>query len=161
MTFAAWILVLGLLSLFFTRWDDQQENPNRDYSSRVADNGVREINLLRNRYGHYLASGKINGHDVVFLLDTGATSVSIPAAVARRIGLQAGAPQTVSTANGSVTVYSTRLDRLQLGAITQRQVQAHINPHMNGDEVLLGMTVLKHLELVQRGDHLTLRQYPK
>lgn len=32
---------------------------------------------------------------------------------------------------------------------------------MNGDEVLLGMTVLKHLELVQRGDHLTLRQYPK
>lgn len=96
--------MLGLLSLFFTRWDDQQENPNRDYSSRVADNGVREINLLRNRYGHYLASGKINGHDVVFLLDTGATSVSIPAAVARRIGLQAGAPQTVSTANGSVTV---------------------------------------------------------
>jgi aspartyl protease family protein len=40
-----------------------------------------------------------------------------------------------------------------------QQVRASINPNMQGNEVLLGMSFLKHLEFTQRGDSLTLRQY--
>ncbi|MEJ2346420.1 MAG: TIGR02281 family clan AA aspartic protease [Gammaproteobacteria bacterium] len=159
MAFAAWLLVLGLLSLFFTRWYHDQQNPNRDYQTQVTDQGTREITLQRNRYGHYVASGTIDNQPVVFMLDTGATDVSIPQGVATRLGLRRGAPLPVSTANGDATVYATRVDSLTLGGIGLRDVRANINPHMGGDQVLLGMSVLKHLELVQRGDRLTLRQY--
>jgi len=43
---------------------------------------VREVVLKRNRYGHYVANGSINGSQVEFLLDTGATAVAVPAATA-------------------------------------------------------------------------------
>ncbi|NNM01535.1 MAG: retroviral-like aspartic protease family protein, partial [Gammaproteobacteria bacterium] len=104
----------------------------------------------------YVATGAINGVTVDFLLDTGATDVSIPARVARRIGLEGGRPIPVTTANGVVTVYQIRLATVALGNLAQRDVDANINPHMGGDAVLLGMSFLKHLELRQRGEHLEL-----
>ena len=64
----------------------------------------------------------------------------------------------VQTANGTTTAYATRLDSLQLGEIEVHNVKAQINPSMDSDEVLLGMSVLKHLDFNQQGDILTLRQ---
>jgi aspartyl protease family protein len=159
MIIVAWLVVLGLLTLFFNHWQDRQYNPNQQYESRVTSAGVREITLLRNRYGHYVANGQINGRDVVFMLDTGATTVSVPETVARRLELEGGAPYRVSTANGTITVYATRLDRLELGDIILNNVRADINPYMDSDDILLGMNVLKNLELIQRGERLTLRQH--
>ena len=60
------------------------------------------------------------------------------------------------TANGVISVYATRLDRVQLGGIEQRNVPASINPFMADDTVLLGMSFMQHLELVQRDGQLTL-----
>ena len=110
--------------------------------------------------GTQLAIGRINGATVQFLVDTGATEVSVPAGVARGLGLAKGLAQSVQTANGVIATYSTRLDRVELGTIQLRDVRAHINPHMRSDEVLLGMSFLRNLELVQRGRSLTLRQFP-
>lgn len=160
MIFAAWILVLGMLTFFFQKWWEKENNPNQEYSSQITSKGIREIKLLRNRVGHYVATGRINNNKVVFLLDTGATSISIPGKTARKLQLEPGLPYTVHTANGEVTVYATRLKKLELGDILLQDVRAHINPHMQGNEILLGMTVLKKLELIQKGDTLTLRQYP-
>lgn len=159
MIFGAWILGLALLVLLFQKYLDNEQNPNRQVETRLTDQGVREIVLKRNRYGHYVASGEINGHTVTFLLDTGASTISIPARVARRLGLREGLPYQVSTANGTATVYSTRLQTLSLGNIVVHDLRAHINPHMDEEEILLGMSVLKNLEMTQRGDTLTLRQY--
>lgn len=64
----------------------------------------------------------------------------------------------IQTANGTTTAYATRLDSLQLGEIEMRDVKAQISPSMDGDEVLLGMSVLKHLDFNQQGDTLTLHQ---
>lgn len=61
------------------------------------------------------------------------------------------------TANGVVTVYRTRLDSVTLGGIRMEHVEAAINPGMQDDMVLLGMSFMQHLELVQRGEQLTLR----
>lgn len=160
MFIAAWIVALGLLTLFFSDWEKQQNNPNQEFASQITPQGVREIVLRGNRYGHYVASGEINGQPVLFLLDTGATVISIPDKAARRLQLEEGAPFQVQTANGTIQVYSTRLQQLRLGDIVLHDLRATINPHMKGDEILLGMNVLKSLELIQRDNTLTLRQYP-
>ena len=65
----------------------------------------------------------------------------------------------VSTANGTIPVNMTTLGRVQIGNIVLNNVRAHINPYMDEEEILLGMTFLKHLEFTQRGDQLILRQY--
>ncbi|WP_286237213.1 retropepsin-like aspartic protease family protein [Neptuniibacter halophilus] len=153
MWFAAWVLLLAMLYLFFADQVEEKYNPNRDLVATSA----QEVTLKRNRAGHYLAPGQINGQPVNFLLDTGATTISIPQSVADRLQLQPGIRQQVNTANGSINVYAAKLDSVSLGGITLRQIQGHINPHMDGDTVLLGMSFMKNLEIRQKGDYLTLK----
>jgi aspartyl protease family protein len=156
MVYGAWVLLILLLTFLFTRWLDYQHNPNRDLMLRHDPHGTSTVTLQRNRAGHYVASGLINGEPVVFLLDTGATHVALPAVLADRLGLVRGVASTSITANGRVRSWLTRLDELQLGSIVMRDVRASILPSMSGNEVLLGMSFLKHLELVQRDGQLML-----
>ncbi len=157
MIFAAWILLLGLLTLLSQNWLERGDNPNRQLA-RIDTDGPAEVVLQRGRGGHYVAPGFINGTPVRFLVDTGATDVNIPAEVADRIGLRAGAPIRAHTANGVITVYRTSLDSIRLGGIELNNVRASINPHMPGETILLGMSFMRDLELIQRGNTLTLRQ---
>ena len=158
MVILGWILILGLLSMYFSKYLDKQHNPNQDIE--FTQTGInKEIELQRNRYGHYVADGKINNQAVVFILDTGATDISIPEQVAQRLKLRAGMKFTVNTANGEIAVYGTRLDSVSLGPITLQDVNANINPYFDGEEILLGMSFLKHLHFSQHGDKLLIRQY--
>lgn len=150
----AWIVAIGLLWMVFADVLDRGHNPNRDLS--VVGSGT-ELVLKRNRFGHYVAPGMINGQAVTFLLDTGATQVSVPAHLGPSLGLRAGAPGQVMTANGTVTVRATTIDDLRLGPFRVSGVRGHLNPGMRDDQILLGMSVLKQLEFTQRGDTLTLR----
>ncbi|MAB98764.1 MAG: TIGR02281 family clan AA aspartic protease [Pseudomonadaceae bacterium] len=156
-----WVLAWGagilLATRFFGDWETTQYNPNQAPVS-VQGNDYIEVRLVSSRDGHYVSAGQINGNDVTFLLDTGATQVAVPSAVAEQLGLQAGAPIVIRTANGRATAHKTRLDRLKLGAIELRDVPALIAPGMHGDEVLLGMSALKQLEFTQRDGTLMLRQ---
>lgn len=156
MAWLAALALLGVLWLFFEGQLERRNNPNR---ALVATPGsATELVLKRNRAGHYVAPGTINGQPVTFLLDTGATQVSVPARLGAELGLRAGTPAQVSTANGSITVRTTVIDELGLGPFLARQVRGHLNPGMDhDDQVLLGMSVLKHLEFTQRGDTLVLR----
>ena len=74
-----------------------------------------------------------------------------------RAGLQHLRAARASTAAGTITVFDTRIDRVALGDIVLRDVNASINPHMQGRDVLLGMSFLGQLELTQRDGTLTLR----
>lgn len=149
-----WLLLAGLLYLFFSGWLERQFNPN-PAAALVTSGG--EVRLLRNRAGHYVAEGHINGETVVFMLDTGATQVAIPEGMARRLNLGRGAAVQVATANGMTVGYRTRLDRVGLGPIELADVPAIITPGMTGEVALLGMSFLKRLEFTQRGDELILR----
>lgn len=157
MIFLAWILALGLLTLFFSNWLDGERNPNQRVLTRVGTDGIGEVVLQRNRYGHYVASGRINGKPVEFMVDTGASDVSVPATLAAQLGLKRGAPTRYQTANGTITGFRTHIDRLELGDLVLHNVPASINPAYQEDDILLGMSVLKQLEFTQRGDTLTLR----
>lgn len=153
----AWGAGLLLATHFFGKWEDGKSHPNRQPQS-VHGSDYVEVRLASSPGGHYLVDGQINGEAVIFLLDTGATQVAIPSQMARSLGLQAGAPVQISTANGRATAHRTRLERLQLGDIVLHDVAALIAPGMDGDEILLGMSALKHLEFSQRDGTLLLRQ---
>jgi len=159
MTFAAWIIALVLLTLFFNHKLEQQRNPNQAVFTRLDSNGVREVVLKRNHFGHYVTSGTVNDVPVEFLLDTGASDVAIPAALADRLGLQRGAPVQYQTANGTITAWRTLIDSVAIGPMVVENVPASINPGMHDMEILLGMSVLKHIEFTQRGDTLILRPH--
>lgn len=156
MLFGAWIAALAILALLFQRLVSHQENPNRDVEAALDAAGRPQVVLARNRAGHYVAGGRINGKAVVFLVDTGATDVALPLGVARRLGVPLGPPRIGRTANGDVEVWSTRLASVDLGGLTASQVDASVLPNMAGDEVLLGLSFLKRFELVVRDGTLTL-----
>lgn len=157
MLIISFALGLGLLTLIFDGVLDRQSNPNQDPQFRLTETGVSEVILERNRQGHYVANGEINGVPVTFLLDTGATDVAIPESVAREARLRSGYSSQASTANGVVTVYSTTVDELVLGNIVLNDVQASITPSMGGNTILLGMSALGRVEFMQQGSTLTLR----
>jgi aspartyl protease family protein len=157
-TAAAWIIAFLLIALVFSKILDQQNYPNQSVST-LATGDFQQVVLLRNRNGHYVFDGEINGHKVTFLVDTGATITAIPGSMRQALGLKAGPATSVSTANGMTTAFLTRLDQLAIGGIELFDVKASIIPGMGVNEVLLGMNVLKHFELIQRGKQLIIRQY--
>ena len=154
----AWGIGIWLATKFFADWEQNRYNPNRQPVSQVSGGHV-EVLLEGNAQGHFVASGRINGEDVVFLLDTGATDVAIPAEVADRLGLTRGAPLQLLTANGQTTGYRTVLDSLSLGEIVLRDVRAIVAPGFGGEQIPLGMSALKQLEFTQRAGTLVLRQH--
>lgn len=154
----SWVLLLALMSYLFSNVLERQRNPNQEPLTLRDDLGNAQVVLKRNRAGHYVASGRINGHPVLFLLDTGATDVAISDELAQRLDLARGRRVLSQTANGTVVSWQTRLAEVGLGAITLNDVRASILPSMAGNEVLLGMSFLKRLEWTQRGDRLTLRK---
>lgn len=159
MLVVSWLVVLGMLTLVFGNWEERRQNPNREPITRLDASGRQEVVLERNRYGHYVANGFINGREVTLLLDTGATDVAIPENMASQLGLKKMARGTASTANGLVDIYFTRLDSLVIGHIEFNDVAASINPGMNHDDtVLLGMSALKDIEFTQRRNQLTLKK---
>jgi aspartyl protease family protein len=157
MMFIAWIIAIAMATWFFSRMEEDQHNPNRTPSSLSSGNNI-EVTLEQNRYGHYLANGVINDKEVTFLLDTGATSVAIPAELEGYLNLERGYPFSVHTANGTATAYQTEIDYLKIGEIVLTNVNASIIPSMEGTEILLGMAALRQLEFRQKGKYLTLIQ---
>ena len=157
MIIAAWLVVLGLFYLLFDDYIDRQRNPNRNLSVRSENSGA-ELTIQRNRDGHYVLPGLINGRPVSLMVDTGATAVAIPAHLGPTLGLVPGPSQWAITANGQVQVRATSIAELSFGPFRLREVRANLNPGIAGHQVLLGMSALRQMEFTQRGDTLILRQ---
>lgn len=154
--FIFWGLLLVFFYFFFEDKLIEQVNPNQTPESYSMGNQQLTV-LKRNRYGHYVTSGQINNQNVIFMLDTGATTVAVPNAVAQRLNLPQGKAIRVNTANGVATAYQTQIQKLTLGEIELYDVRASIVPGMQGEQILLGMSVLKQVEFSQIGDELTLK----
>jgi aspartyl protease family protein len=150
-----WLVIIGALYWFFFVWYERAYRPNPAHVLEAQPAG--EVVLQRNRAGQYIAEGAINGERVAFLVDTGATYVSLPMPLARRLALKLGQPVQVQTAAGSATAYSVRLASVRLADIEMREVAALVTEGMDGEVVLLGMNFLKRLDMTQRGDRLVLR----
>jgi clan AA aspartic protease (TIGR02281 family) len=111
--------------------------------------GQGTVELRQDPRGHYRSSGMINGTPVVFMIDTGASTVAISPAVAVRAGISRCTPGQSSTANGIASTCRALVPELQFGAFRMTNVEVSVMPNM-GDEALLGMNVLRNFSLEQK-----------
>jgi aspartyl protease family protein len=121
--------------------------------------GSGTIVMTGDNQGHFYATGSVNGTAVRFLVDTGATMVSLGAGDARRIGLDfnRGQKGMTQTANGQALVSKVKLDTVRIGDVTLHNVDALI--HQNEMPVaLLGMSFLNRMEMQRDGNTMTLRK---
>ncbi|MCW5622541.1 MAG: TIGR02281 family clan AA aspartic protease, partial [Burkholderiales bacterium] len=95
----------------------------------AARSGTQRVILTADAQGHFETIGSIDGASVRFLVDTGATMISMSAADARRIGLNylKGRPGYASTANGTIRVYGVRLNSVRVGDIALTNVAAAVH----------------------------------
>ncbi len=116
------------------------------------------VTLAADANGQFLADGKVNGSRVRFLVDTGATLVTLPSAEAARLGIdfRAGRPGVSQTANGRILVYRVRLDTVTVGSMTIRDVDAVVTEGPGLEVALLGMSFLNRTEMRREGANLLL-----
>lgn len=126
----------------------------------VAAKDTRDqITLKETRNGMFAVSVKINGAALPFLVDTGATSVSMDAAQAQGIGLdyRKGTPAWSSTAGGPVRTWIIKLDSVSVGPITLYGIEGAVREGPGtGGVGLLGMSFLNRVEMRREGESLTL-----
>ena len=125
----------------------------------AAQTGERtSVTLAPDSRGHFVTDGQINGAHVRFLVDTGATMVSIPASEARRLGIDytRGRRGFSNTANGAAPVYQVTLDSVSVGGVTLFNVEGLVHDGPGLSVTLLGMTFLSRMEMKREGENLTL-----
>jgi aspartyl protease family protein len=127
------------------------------YRSTQAASTRQSVTLAADDRGHFFSEGAINGRPMRFLVDTGATAIALPAADARRLGLDylKGERGRTNTAGGLVDVYRVRLDRVRLGDIELAGVEAVVIER-GLDIALLGMSFLNRVEMKREGQTMTL-----
>ena len=115
--------------------------------------------LTADARGHFVTDGSINGVPMRFLVDTGATFISLGAADARRARIDAakGTPGMTMTANGAVRVWRVKLNNVKVGGITLSDVDATVHER-DMPIVLLGMSFLNRMEIHRDGQSMTLTQ---
>jgi aspartyl protease family protein len=128
------------------------------YSALSVQSEHATVVLASDKNGHFVSSGSINGSSVRFLVDTGATMVSMSVDEARRAGVNylAGELGYSQTANGVTPVYKVKLAQVTLGDITLRDVDGVVHQNSALPVVLLGMSFLGKLEMRREGDSMTL-----
>lgn len=110
--------------------------------------------------GHFYLTADINGADVLFVVDTGASDVVLSREDAERVGLDPDSLNyfgTATTANGTVRTASVRLDRFTIGNQTENGLLAVVNGG-ELDTSLLGMSYLSRFEMTLTSDRLILRR---
>ena len=128
------------------------------FASTAQDGGGRQtVNLAQDVSGHFLADGMVNGSHIRFMVDTGATLVSIPITEAARLGIdyQKGKPGYSILADGRrVASWRVMLDSVTLGDVTLLNVEGSVS---QGSGIpLLGMSFLNRMEMRREGQTLTL-----
>jgi len=126
--------------------------------SAALTGALQAVTLAADARGHFVAEGRVNGAHVRFLVDTGATLVTLSTAEAKRLGIdfKSGQPAVSQTANGRVLVYRVRLDSVTVGPMTLLAVDAVVHDSPGLDVALLGMSFLNRTEIRREGANLTL-----
>ncbi len=121
-------------------------------------NGNPSVTLYANGQGHFVADCQINGVALKFLVDTGATHVTLNSGDAKfaKIDYKRGQPIQVATANGVVTAYAVTIANLKIGNISLSQVPASVLEGGSPSMVLLGMSALNRMEMKRQDIALTL-----
>ena len=125
---------------------------------------ARSVRVLPDSDNMYTVTGSVNGFSLRFVLDTGASAVALNGNEARRIGIdyaRTGVAGYADTPAGPVPTHQVTLDRVRVGEIELRDVEALVIEGPYPREALLGMTFLGRLQLRQDGRVMELQVPPR
>ena len=143
----AWIAIFAAGFVLFTFRDNfgwVAERLRAEALGTPVQQG-RETRIPMAIDGHFWVHGEVNGQDVKFLVDSGATMTTVDLKTAQRAGvsMSSRADEFVRTGNGIIRVRSGRADTLKVGGITRKDVGVQI---ANNDDLnVLGMNFLSSL----------------
>ena len=161
----AWALILLVVVAAYAYRGDFQQVALQVAAAIVPGMAVEtapgEMVLRAGADGHFYANATVDGVAVRFMVDTGASSIALSAADARRVGFDPDALDyflPVTTASGTALAARVTLDEVRLGSIAVPGVMAAVMPPGTLDRSLLGMSFLARLSGFEiAGDRLILR----
>ncbi len=116
-----------------------------------AVSGSGFIELRQDDCGHYAIEGVISGTPLRFMLDPGATITAVSNDFALRARIPSCRPTTTNNTNGVTNACLAKVPELSFGNFRVTDVDVMILPRLTGSEALLGMNVLRHFGIEQRG----------
>ncbi|WP_164114642.1 TIGR02281 family clan AA aspartic protease [Sphingorhabdus sp. Alg239-R122] len=142
--FALALLVFSFRGEFLTVWDRvKTETIGHDRQDVVG----KALVLRQSEGGHFYVTGKVNGQETLFMVDSGATQTAFSRTEAERLGLDIDTMFAIpiSTANGESSAWRARIDKLELETLVTNDHAVLVVDTMM-DENLLGMNFLSRLE---------------
>jgi len=118
------------------------------------------LKIYPDSIGMYFVDGSINGQKTRFLVDTGATFVTLSGNKAKRLDIdfRKGIPNTVQTAAAMVQAWVVKLDSVSVGGIRVNNVDATVIAGDQPSDVLLGNSFLEHTQMQKAGAVLELKK---
>jgi aspartyl protease family protein len=143
----AWVAIFGVAFILFSFRSEfsgfGQRLKAEALGSPIQDGAEVRIPIADD--GHYWVSAKLNGRDVRFMIDSGASITTVSRSVAEASGMQIGNEHViVSTANGPARATKGWANRLEVGSIARTDFPVDINE--NDDVNLIGMNFLSSLQ---------------
>jgi len=144
-----WFAVMGLLYGLMTHYLKPKQ-------SQVLANG--DLVIERARDGHFYTPGTINGREVTFLVDTGASLVSVSEPFAQLAALHSGTPTTFQTANGARAGRVVDGVEVAVGPVRVTNVKVGVGLSLGDDtQALLGQSFLSKFDITLRQNQMVLR----
>jgi len=144
-----WIVIFSAVYMYF----DVHQEPKVVVAIKNLPSS--QIDIPRSKDGHYYVRGSINGHPVDFMVDTGASIVSVSKEFANSANLPSGIPASFSTAGGIVQGEITSDQIVEAGGLAINGLSVSVGIH--GKMALLGQNFLRRVDVIQSNDTLTLR----
>ena len=115
----------------------------------------RSVIVPRDARGHFQVDARIEGRNLSFMVDTGASVIALTASDAARLGIHPAQREFVAevkTANGTVRAAPIRLDKVEVGDLVVRDVAALVLPDEALSDNLLGLSFLSRLRRFEYSD---------
>lgn len=131
-----------------------------DELGSISSGGDAVVEMREGDQGFFESLGTINGRQIRFLVDTGASLVVLSSRQANAIGLDylQGQRSFASTASGTAPMYGITLDSISVGGIRLQNVEAGVIEGNFPERPLLGMTFLSQVDMTRSGNLMTLRE---
>ena len=127
----------------------------------AAPSGGRIVTIRKDGRNHFQVDARVDGRQVDFLVDTGASAITLRESEAARLGIRPSPRDytvKMQTANGVGKAARVQLNRIEVGGITVRNVEAFVTPDEALSVNLLGMSFLSRVKWTHDKGKLILEQ---
>jgi aspartyl protease family protein len=156
------LVVAGIVPRYYTGMNGATAAaPAAAPEPAASASNYRSMTIPRGRNGHFSVEAEVDGRRMEFLIDTGASVIVLRERDAARLGIHPARREyiaNISTANGIVRAAPVELNRVDVGSLTVRNVQALVLPDEALGQNLLGMSFLSRVRWEHRDGRLVLEQ---